>query len=55
MGTRQIAIRAAVSERLQQGAGLSLYNSCTLLSALYLVGVVVLLVAPETKGQELPE
>ena len=37
------------------GLGLSRENSATLLSVLFLGGVVLLLFAPETKGQELPE
>jgi MFS family permease len=41
--------------RSDQGLGLSLENTASLLSLLFLLGVVVLLFAPETKGQELPE
>jgi MFS family permease len=35
--------------------GLSLEDTATYLSALFLLGVAVLLFAPETKGKELPE
>lgn len=37
------------------GFGLSLENAASILSALFLVGIVLLIFAPETKGQELPE
>ncbi|QDU41299.1 Putative sialic acid transporter [Maioricimonas rarisocia] len=40
---------------LQKDVGLSLGNACSLLSLLYLVGAVVLLFAPETRGRELFE
>lgn len=35
--------------------GLSLENTASILSVLFLLGVVVLVFAPETKGEELPE
>lgn len=38
-----------------QKAGLSFENAASLLSLLFLVGVVLLIWAPETKGTELPE
>jgi MFS family permease len=41
--------------RSDQGLGLSLESTASILSLLFLVGALVLLVAPETKGQELPE
>jgi MFS family permease len=41
--------------RSEQGLGLSLESTASILSLLFLVGALVLLVAPETKGQELPE
>jgi len=41
--------------RSERGLGLSLESTASILSLLFLVGVLVLLVAPETKGQELPE
>lgn len=37
------------------GLGLSLESTASLLSLLFLLGIVTLLFAPETKGQELPE
>ena len=37
------------------GLGLTLENTASILSLLFLVGVVLLLFAPETKGRELPE
>lgn len=40
---------------LQKDVGLSLGNACSLLSLLYLVGAIVLLIAPETRGHELFE
>ncbi len=41
--------------RSDKWLGLSLETTASLLSLLFLVGIVVLLFAPETKGQELPE
>ena len=41
--------------RSEQGLGLSLESTASILSLLFLVGLLVLLVAPETKGQELPD
>ncbi len=41
--------------RSHNGLGLSLETTASLLSLLFLVGIVMLLFAPETKGQELPE
>lgn len=41
--------------RSEQGLGLSLESTASILSLLFLVGILVLLAAPETKGQELPE
>ena len=41
--------------RSEEGLDLSLETTASLLSLLFLVGIVVLLFAPETKGQELPE
>jgi MFS family permease len=43
-----------VSGWMQKDLHLSLGNTATLLSLLFLLGVVVLLFAPETKGRELP-
>ncbi len=39
---------------LQKDLGYTLAGSCTILSGLFFLGVVLLLFAPETKGQELP-
>jgi hypothetical protein len=41
--------------RSDSGLGLSLETTASILSLLFLVGIVVLLFAPETKGKELPE
>ena len=41
--------------RNEQGLGLSLESTASILSLLFLVGVAALLFAPETKGKELPE
>jgi MFS family permease len=41
--------------RSEDGLGLSLETTASLLSLLFLVGVIVLLAAPETRGRELPE
>ena len=41
--------------RSEQGLRLSLGSTASILSLLFLVGILVLLVAPETKDQELPE
>ena len=41
--------------RSDDGLGLSLESTASILSLLFLLGVVTLLFAPETKGQELPE
>jgi len=40
--------------RDENGLGLSLESTASILSLLFLVGIVVLLLAPETKGRELP-
>lgn len=40
--------------RGEQGLGLSLESTATLLSLLFLLGLVVLIFAPETKGRDLP-
>lgn len=40
--------------RREQGLGLSLESTGTILSFLFLLGLLVLLAAPETKGRELP-
>jgi MFS family permease len=40
---------------LKSDWGLSLYNTASLLSLLFALGVVVLLFAPETRGKDLPE
>jgi MFS family permease len=40
---------------MQQWWHFSLGESVSMLSSLYLIGVVVILLAPETKGQKLPE
>jgi MFS family permease len=40
---------------MQKDWGFTLENAAALLSMLFLVGIVALLFAPETKGQELPE
>ncbi len=40
--------------RSEQGAGLSLESTATILSLLFPLGVLALLAAPETKGRELP-
>ena len=37
------------------GYGLSLEQACAALSFLFLLGLVLLVFAPETKGRELPE
>ncbi len=39
---------------LQRDLGFTLDGACTILSGLFLLGVVLLLFAPETKGQDLP-
>ncbi len=41
--------------RSEQGLGLSLESTVSILSLLFLGGMLVLLAAPETRGQELPE
>ncbi len=41
--------------RSEQGLGLSLESTASILSLLFLLGILVLLAAPETKGQELPQ
>jgi hypothetical protein len=41
--------------RSEQGLGLSLESTASILSLLLLVGILVLWTAPETKGRELPE
>jgi MFS family permease len=41
--------------RSEQGLGLSLESTASILSLLFVVGILVLLAAPETKGRELPE
>jgi len=41
--------------RSEQGLGLSLESTVSVLSLLFLVGILLLLVAPETKGRALPE
>jgi MFS family permease len=41
--------------RSEQGLGLSLESTASILSLLLLVGILVLLAAPETKGRALPE
>jgi MFS family permease len=41
--------------RSEQGLGLSLESTASLLSLLLLVGILILPAAPETKGRELPE
>jgi MFS family permease len=40
--------------RSERGLGLSLESTATILSLLFLLGLLVLLAAPETKGRELP-
>ena len=40
--------------RDEKGLGLSLENSATMLSLLFLLGLVLLIFAPETKGRDLP-
>jgi len=40
--------------RSDQGLGLSLQSTASILSLLFLVGLIVLLFAPETKGRDLP-
>jgi hypothetical protein len=40
--------------REKNGLGLSLESTVSILSLLFLLGVVVLIFAPETKGQDLP-
>lgn len=40
---------------MQKERGFTLAGACSLLSLLFLVGVVLLAFAPETKGQDLPE
>jgi hypothetical protein len=39
---------------MQRDWGISLANAATLLSLLFPIGAVLLLIAPETKGQNLP-
>ncbi len=41
--------------RSDEWLGLSLTTTASLLSLLFLLGIVILLFAPETKGKELPE
>jgi hypothetical protein len=41
--------------RSDWGLGLSLETTASILSLLFLVGIVVLIFAPETKGHDLPE
>jgi MFS family permease len=41
--------------RSERGLGLSLENTVSILSLLFLVGILILWAAPETKGQALPE
>lgn len=48
------AVMLLVNGALQK-AGLSFENAASLLSLLFLVGIVLLAWAPETKGTELPE
>ena len=40
--------------RSDRGLALSLESTATILSFLFLLGVLLLLAAPETKGRELP-
>jgi hypothetical protein len=40
--------------RSDQGLGLTLETTASILSLLFLLGLIVLLFAPETKGRELP-
>lgn len=44
-----------IGMRSDEWLGLSLETTASILSLLFLVGIVILLFAPETKGQELPE
>ena len=41
--------------RSEQGLGLSLESTVSILSLLFLLGILILLAAPETKGRALPE
>jgi hypothetical protein len=41
--------------RSEQGLGLSLESTVSILSLLFLVGILILLAAPETRGRKLPE
>jgi len=41
--------------RSDKGLGLSLESTASILSLLFILGILLLLVAPETKGRELPE
>lgn len=41
--------------RDEQGLNMSLESTGSLLSLLFLLGIVMLIMAPETKGKELPE
>ncbi len=44
-----------ISGLMQKSWGLSLANSASILSLLFILGVLVLVLAPETRGQELPD
>jgi len=54
-GGRVLAAGVLLINGLLRSYGVSLSNSGALLSSLFLIGVVVLCFAPETKGCELPE
>ncbi len=41
--------------RSERGLGLSLESTVSILSLLFIVGILLLLAAPETKGRALPE
>ncbi len=40
---------------MQRDGGMTVYASVTLLSFLFMLGVVIVFFSPETKGQDLPE
>lgn len=44
-----------ISGWMQKDWGFTLENAASILSLLFLLGALILLIAPETKGQELPE
>jgi hypothetical protein len=53
-GGRLLAAPILVLNALMRSWGVSLCNSGAILGLLFLVGALVLIVAPETRGRELP-